>query len=146
MRWRYLLILGFFICVFFAITAKLFYWQVIDSQELSLLAQSQYGQLVQINPQRGDILASDKFPLVTNRLSYVVFANPKETRNPDAISKMLSPLLSVDSATISALLSMDRYWVSLKSNATYQEKDAVSKLNLPGIGFTESYTRFYPEA
>ncbi|HEV2339849.1 MAG TPA: penicillin-binding protein 2 [Patescibacteria group bacterium] len=146
MRWRYLTLVGFFLLSFFAISAKLFYWQIIEGQSLSALAQSQYGQVVTLTPQRGEIETSDSFPIAANRLSYLVFANPKEIKNPSETAQLLSPILKVDSASISALLSLNKFWVSLKPDATAQQRSDVTHLDLPGIGFQETYTRFYPEA
>lgn len=148
MRWRFLFTLIFFATAFFAITARLFYWQVVKAADLSAMAQAQYGNLVDITPQRGEIMTSDNFPVVTNRLSYLVFANPKEVKNIGDTAAILSPILQVDSASISAVLSRnkDKFWVALKGNATADEKAKIEKTDLPGIGFEESYTRFYPEA
>lgn len=146
MRWRYLSVLTFFVLSLLAVSGKLFYWQVVKASELQAMAQAQYGDIVQLEPQRGEIRAADDFPLVTNRLSYLVFANPKEIKNVGDVSSTLSPILKEDTASISALLSMDRYWISLESNADYAVKQKVSSLNIPGVGFEQTYTRFYPEA
>lgn len=146
MRWRYIATLCFFGFAFLAITAKLFYWQIVKADELSQLGQAQYGKIVDVTAQRGEISTSDTFPLVTNRLSYLVFANPKEVKNKENTILSLSSLLETDKASISALLNLDRFWVAVKSNANFQQKDDVEKLDLPGIGFEETYTRYYPEA
>lgn len=148
MRWRYLFTLLFFVAAFFAITAKLFYWQVVKAADLSAMAQAQYGNLVDIIPQRGEIMTSDSFPIVTNRLSYLVFANPKEVKSIDLTANTLSPILDIDAASISAVLkkNKDKFWVALKFNATADEKSKIEDENIPGIGFEESYARFYPEA
>lgn len=146
MKWRYLLVLYFFIFSFLVVTLRLFYWQVVKADELTQQGLSQYGSLISIEPKRGDIQASDGFPLATNRLAYLVFANPKEIKDTQAIAEQLSPLLDIDSASLSARLSQDGFWVSLKSGITASTKDAISKLNVPGIGFEEDYARFYPEA
>lgn len=146
MRWRYITVLIFFAVCLFAISGKLFYWQVVKASELQADAEAQYGDVVQLIPQRGEIKAADGFPLVTNRLSYLVFANPKEIKNVGAVSNTLAPLLEEDKASISALLDMDKYWVSLKQNADYTVKNKIDALQIPGVGFEQTYTRFYPEA
>ena len=146
MKWRYNFILLLFLALFFVVTARLFYWQVVKADELSSLGESQYGSLITVSPKRGDIEASDGFPIATNRLSYLLFFNPKEIQNTAAAAAVLSPLLHIDAATISARLSLNGYWVSLKSGIDTKTKDAIEALRLPGVGFQESYTRFYPEA
>ncbi|HET9947082.1 MAG TPA: penicillin-binding protein 2 [Patescibacteria group bacterium] len=148
MRWRYLVTLAFFGLTFFAISAKLFYWQVIRAADLSAMGRAQYGNQITITPQRGEIVAADNFPLATNRLSYLVYANPHEIKDIDSTASELSPLLTMDVASISAILhaNTDKYWVAITSGVHYDKKQDIENMNIPGIGFEESYTRFYPEA
>lgn len=146
MNWRFKFIFLFFIASFLGIWLKLFYWQVIKSQELSDLGLSQYVSQFDISPKRGDILASDGFPLSTNKVSYILYANPKEVKEKDKTSQILSSLTKVDSASISANLALDREWVVLKNGIDNNLKEEVEKMKLDGIGFQETQTRFYPEA
>ena len=146
MIWRYRTILLILIAIFCLIIIRLFYWQVVKASELSLLGQSQYGRVIKVLPQRGEIKTSDNFPIATNKISYLVFANPKEIRDKEKNSLVLSYALGVDRASISAKLSLDKFWVPLKSGIDTQEKEKISKLNLPGVGFEKQFTRFYPEA
>lgn len=146
MRWRYLTVLVFFAFGFLCISGRLFYWQIVEGASLQQAGQDQYGTTVTLTPQRGEILASDNFPLVTNRLSYLIFANPKEIKNPNTTAEILSPILQEDSATISALLSLNKFWISLSPDANYLAKNKIDTLKIPGVGFAENYTRLYPEA
>jgi len=54
--------------------------------------------------------------------------------------------LDITKASISAQLLPDRLWVPIKSGIGPQEKGEIEKIQLPGIGFEEHFTRFYPEA
>lgn len=146
MRWRYLCVLSIFVFAFLVIVTKLFYWQVVKADELSQLGEAQYGSTIDIQPKRGDIEASDGFPLATNRLSYLIFANPKEVTQKDKTAILLSPLLDIQIASISSRLSAPGYWVSLKSGISVDTKSSIEKLQIPGIGFEEDYDRLYPEA
>ena len=146
MKWRYNFTLFLFLLSFFVVSVRLFYWQVVKADELSQMGQAQYGSLISVTPKRGEIETSDGFPIAANRLSYLVFANPKEIQNTAAAAAALSPELQIDASTLSARLSLNGYWVSLKSGIDIKTKDAIDALHLPGIGFQESYTRFYPEA
>lgn len=146
MKWRYQLVLSLFVGSFVLILIRLFYWQVIQADALTQMAQSQYGSLITVDAKRGDIQTSDGFPLVTNRLSYLVFANPKEVGDVAHVADKLSPLLAIDAASLSARLSYDGYWVSLKSGIDTKTKNAIDALHIPGVGFEENYARFYPEA
>ncbi len=146
MIWRYRTILLILIGILCLIIVRLFYWQVVKASELSLLGQSQYGRVIKVLPQRGEIKTSDNFPIATNKISYLVFANPKEIKDKEENSLLLSHALGVDRASVSAKLSLDRFWVPLKSGIDMQEKEKISKLSLPGVGFEKQFIRYYPEA
>jgi len=146
MKWRYQAAVIFFAFIFLCVIGKLFYWQIVKADELSRLGKEQYSQVVQIQPQRGDIEAADTFPLATNRLEYLLYGNPKAIPDRTKVSDMLSPLISVDSATISAILDADKFWVPIKSQLNHDTQQSILKLQIPGIGFQEQYGRLYPEA
>lgn len=147
MNWRFRSIFLFFVFTFLVLLGRLFYWQVVRAQELSELGESQYGRQIKQIPKRGEIRTSDNFPIAANRLTYLVFANPKQIEeDAEKTARLLSPVLQIDEATLSARLSLNRYWVPLKPNVVHKEKLDIEKLKLSGIGFEEQAVRFYPEA
>jgi len=146
MTWRYRATFFLLISCFLIVIARLFYWQVVKASELSLLGASQYGKAIKLQPARGQIYTSDGFPIVANRLSYTVYANPKEIKNKKETSLVLASLNKSDAASISALLNLDKFWVALTPKVDLKTKQQAEELKLPGIGFEESYTRLYPEA
>ncbi|MGA2968022.1 MAG: hypothetical protein ABSD69_02540, partial [Candidatus Levyibacteriota bacterium] len=146
MTWRYRFVFLGLVCLFLLVVARLFYWQVVKAQELSLLGQQQYGTTTALVPERGKIETSDGFPLAANRISYLVFANPKEITNKDAVATVLASTLQLDIASVSANLALDRFWVPIASGVDIKTKQKLEQMNLPGIGFDNQYQRFYPEA
>jgi len=146
MNWRYRFSFLILFLTFIAIVARLFYWQVGRAQELYVLAQSQYGRVIKVEAVRGEIKASDGFPIAANKISYLVFASPKEVKDKKALAEKLSPILKVDIASISSQLALNRLWVPLKSVVDIETKKSIESLALAGIGFEEKSTRFYPEA
>lgn len=134
------------LCGFFLVIFRLFYWQIIKAEELSAMGKSQYGSIITISSERGDIKTSDGFPVATNKISYLVFVNPKEVKEKDSLSEMLSSALGMETASISAQLRLDRFWVPLKRGVDVQKKEALEKMKLPGVGFEQESVRFYPEA
>jgi len=146
MNWRYRFVLLFFIFLFLSVTVRLFYWQVVRAQELAELGQAQYGRVVRLNPTRGEIMTSDGYAIAANKLSYLAFANPKEVKNIGEEATLLTSLLGTDTASVGALLSLDKYWVPLKSHVSRQDKEKIEAAKIPGVGFQEQYIRFYPEA
>lgn len=146
MNWRFRIATLFFVILFLSVLGRLFYWQVVRADELAQLGEAQYGRRIVQVPQRGEIKTSDGYSIAANKVSYLVFANPKEITNKDAITQILAPLLQAELASISSLLSLDRYWVPLKSQVDYNSKEVIERLSLRGIGFEEHYVRYYPEA
>lgn len=146
MSWRYKFSLFAFITLFFLVTARLFYWQVVRAEELSQIGQAQYGRSIVLPAERGEIQTNDKFKVVANKLSYLIFANPKEIEDREDVAEILAPILDTESATISAQLKLDRFWVPLKSHVDPRSKQRVEHLKLKGVGFEKQTSRFYPEA
>jgi cell division protein FtsI/penicillin-binding protein 2 len=146
MKWRYRFTLIFFVFAFLIVIVRLYYWQSVRAQELAALGQAQYGQELKLIPKRGEIETSDGYAIAADKLSYLVFANLKDVKNIDQEAAVLSPLIKVDSATISALLSYKGDWVPIKSKVSNDVKQQIEKLDLPGIGFEDQNIRFYPEA
>lgn len=136
-----------FVFLFFLIIARLFYWQIVKAEELSYLGKSQYGTILKIPATRGDILSSDGFPLATNKVSYMIYANPKEVKNKKLTVDTLTSQLKVNPASISALLSLDdRVWIPIAEGIDGSKKEKLESLKIPGVGFSDMLSRFYPEA
>ena len=131
---------------FSIIIGRLFYWQVIKAEELSALAFSQYSGVIKLLPKRGEIKTSDGFPIASNRVSYLAFANPREIKDKKKIVDILSLHLKTDIASISAKLSVDSFWVPIKWGIDPKTKGIIDNLRLRGIGFEQQFNRFYPEA
>ena len=125
---------------------RLFYWQVVRAQELSAIGQAQYDEQVISQAQRGEIKTSDGFTIAANRLSYLVYTNPKVIPDKQYEADALGKLLHIKSATISALLSENKFWVPIKSGVDNTVKKQIAAKNLPGVGFEEQTERYYPEA
>jgi len=85
MKWRYPFVFIFLVLLFVFIITRLFYWQIVEAEMLSGLAQSQYSGLIKIEPKRGEIKTSDGFPIVANKVSYLLYLNPTEIKNKIAV-------------------------------------------------------------
>src|SRR5258708_113149 len=135
MSWRYRFTLLFFLMVLALIITRLFYWQVVRAQELSAIGQAQYDQQVVSPAQRGEIKTSDGFTIAANKLAFLVYTNPKVVKDKDSESNALGKFLDIKSATISALLSEDKFWVPVKSQVDNNVKEKIDAQHLPGVGF-----------
>ena len=135
-----------FITLYLLIFLKLFHWQIVKAEELKTLSESQSSEELRVEARRGEILASDGFPFATNKISYLLYANPKLADNKNMYSDLLAESLDMDSASISAKLSQDLFWVKIKERLSPEEKQKVESLKLEGIGFQEQVDSFYLEA
>jgi len=143
---RFRIVLIFFTLIFGVIVLRLFYWQVVRAEDLSNLGKSQYGKSIKIEPLRGEIKTSDGFPIVANKVSYLLYANPKEVKDKVSLSYFLSKELEVDEASISAQLSQDLFWVPLGRGIEPSKKEVIEKMKFQGVGFEQEFQRYYPEA
>lgn len=151
----------------FAITLRLFYWQIIKNNDLSQQAENQYTKSVTLTGNRGSIYTSDGYTLVTNEQVYTLFAQPHILdKNPEAITEQLTNILlpeieeyqqASDSAvkeeikenlklSLNNKLNKESKWISLKSNISKQTKELIEELEIYGLGFDKHLRRYYPEA
>lgn len=143
-----------FLIFLFAISSRLFYWQVIKSDELSAKAEGQHFQDVKVSAERGQIFFSDRFVLATTQPKFTLFGQPKiikEAEKPKIAAK-LAQILSVSEEEKDALrlkfieqLSQDLFWVALAKNIDIESKKTIENLKFSGIGFDLTNSRFYPE-
>ena len=143
---RLFAVLLIFVFLYAATLFRLFYWQIVKNEVLQDEGKSQSTNSLVTTATRGDILFSDNFPLATNKLSYLLFANPKKVDSPDNYAKLLSPILELDEASISAKLSQNLYWVRLLSKLDFEIREKINALRLNALGFEKETTRYYPEA
>lgn len=146
MKWRFPFVFIILATLFFCVIIRLFYWQVVKVEMLLKIAKSQHiGELL-ILPRRGEIKTSDRFSIASNKVSYLLFANPTEVRDKKKMTDILSSLLDLDVASVSSQLQINKLWVPIRTGITALKKTEIEKIGLSGIGFEEQFTRFYPEA
>jgi cell division protein FtsI/penicillin-binding protein 2 len=143
---RYRTVLLFFTLIFGVIVLRLFYWQVVKASELSDLGKIQYGQSIKIEPIRGEIETSDGFPIAANKITYLMYANPKEVKNKFEVARFLSTTLGLEEASVTAQLNQDLFWVPIAHGIDPNLRADIEKKNILGLGFEKQFERFYPEA
>lgn len=162
MQTRIKILASSFIFAFLLIVIRLFYWQIIKGEELSIRARDQqrWGRFVQAS--RGDILASDNTWLAARGESWLLYAQLNEISDEiNKIADVVAPLLIesepagsvsknrvLDEANrLKLLLSRkDVVWVPLKHKLTSEVKANIEALDINGLGFEFEETRVYPEA
>jgi cell division protein FtsI/penicillin-binding protein 2 len=139
-------IFAVFLICFLVIVARLFFWQVVKADTLRGEGREQSTLTLASTAKRGDVLFQDKFPIATNKVSYLLYVNPKKVDSFDHYGELLAPILGVEAASISARLNQNLYWVSLQSRLSYDQKSQIDRLKLPAVGFEQQTERDYPEA
>ena len=130
--------------------AKLFSIQILLHSNYSARAYDQYSNYIAINAKRGEILASDGYPLASNQVSYLLYAEPKKVKDRQKLIESVISLFPAEVAQkervrLKGLLDLNLYWVALEHNLTPPQKEDVEKMRLEGTGFEEESMRFYPE-
>jgi cell division protein FtsI (penicillin-binding protein 3) len=145
-----------FILISLFITSRLFYVQVVKADDLKAQGKDQYQIVMEIIPKRGNILASDMYPLATSTASFLLFADPSLVEEPERVITELLPLIYKDSSPSAifeesqkiktSLKNIDNRWLPLKSGISHEEKKLIEDLAFKGLGFEEQASRFYPES
>ncbi len=99
-----------------------------------------------IYPERGALFDHNGRPLVLNQNSYLTYLEPKKIQDTKDVSQKLSDILHISEASIESKIDTSKYWVSLKSGVEEEQKKALEKLRLEGVGFDYQMKRYYPEA
>ncbi len=164
-RARINFLLGCFLAFGLLIIFRLYYWQIVAGDDLAAAAEGQYQVSFEIPAKRGQILASDGFPLATTQESYLVFASLADLdKSPAEIASQLGPilideepatpggkldkekvLLEMEQLIKERLSRTDLSWVPLKHKESRAVKGEIEALLLKGIGFETEQKRSYPE-
>ncbi|MEH6939189.1 penicillin-binding protein [Bacillus sp. JJ664] len=156
-RWFFLVTIAFFI----SLIARISYLQLADTVEgrnLKVFADENYNTSQKIPAKRGTIYDANGVPLAEEVTSYTVSAvlDPSASKNSkikrhvvdkDKTAKQLSAILDVDESELLSMLGKPKYQVELGPggrNISQSKKEKIEKLQLPGIVFTPSQKRYYP--
>ncbi len=151
------------------IISRLFYWQFLAKVATN---SSGIANESKIPASRGQIYASDGFPLVANQEAFLLYGQPNELGGDvNTVAQKLSPFLIPEKySTSSAQLSEDEqkqkdeeikneqqilaeklsdkklFWVQLARKIPLELKTKIDSLSLKGLDFERDTKRFYPEA
>lgn len=147
-----LLLMGFF---FLAIIGRLFWWQIINHDQLLAQAENQGWQENLIPAKRGDILYQDNYPLANDQttINLHVFKPELEISNKELINK-LEPVLFLEKdeeeiqsekKRLTQLLDSDLLWIPIAKRIDQDHQEAIKELNIKGLHLSEEFSRNYPQ-
>ena len=118
-----------------ALLVRLFYWQIIRGPELAARAARQHQTTTLLKAKRGDITDSEGALLAGTKNLFHLYVMVSTIETGGDLRGYFRDRLDLASN-----------WISLKHYLTPEEKEAIEKLNIKGLGFEDEYVRFYPEA
>lgn len=154
-RRRLALCMAAFFMLFTALAGRLFYLQVIASEELQRRAQSQWTSESAIQPTRGKILDRNGAVLAQSATAYTASVSPRQVADAARLARILSPVLDMEAATIEKRASdTSRGGVTLKRQLPRETAQrikrmkadyaAAGKRDLDGLYLEEESKRYYP--
>src|SRR5581483_8841109 len=128
------LLTAFLLLCFVAVSARLFYLQIVKGKEAREAADAQHGIYKKLFPSRGEIkladpASSDLVPVAANIKSFLVYAVPQEIPNPNLTAASLAQVLGLDAKDILDKISnQDRKYVPLKKALSDDEQQKIKDL------------------
>ena len=128
-----------------------------------MTAKGQYFSAFSLPAKRGEILASDGFPLATDRGVSLLYAEPKKfEKETGLIVDKIAPFLIEESEEeigadkdflieekkkrlAEKLKNSNLVWIPLQQRIEEEEKRAIESLQIAGLGFEDEHIRSYPE-
>lgn len=131
---------------FLVLGFRLFQKQIMEHNIYAASAENQYIVKQNLPAVRGQIYASDMFPLATNIEYYQVLAVPKNIKNPDEVASKLAPILGMAKNDIFDLINNSKsYLPPLKHGLTEAQGDKIAALKISGVTVLPEAARVYPE-
>lgn len=138
---------GFFIIILF----RLFWWQVINRDQLLTQAQNQHRQENLIPAKRGDILYQDGYPLGLDQPTFNAHAfKPELTITSEELIARLEPIIfeedkQSEKKRVTDLLASELLWVPIAKRIDQEKKTIIEQLNINGLHLSEEFSRHYPQ-
>ncbi len=99
-RRRLALCMALFFGLFSALSVRLFFLQVVASEDLQRRAQSQWTSESAIQPTRGRILDRNGAVLAQSATAYTASVSPRQVADAARFAELLSPVLDIEAAAI----------------------------------------------
>lgn len=130
------------------ILVKLFYIQIIRHGYYTQAALRGQLKQYQIEPERGTILAysgNNTTPLVLNQTLYTLYADPKYIKDPAAEALAIHKTIGGDVVEYEKKMKAKSRYQILAKKLTNEQRDAITRLKLKGVGTLASNYRTYPQ-
>lgn len=133
-----------FACGFLAVTARSFYLQVVQHDQLIKLAERQHNRTIPITPARGGIFDRTGAALAVSLEMDSLYAEPKRITDPAGTAAALAPLIQIPQHELQRKLDSEKSFTWLARQLPPETTTKIKQLKLAGIGFVKENKRFYP--
>ena len=151
-RARFLVICGFFLVWFVAISGRLFWIQIVRHNDFVQRAEKQQQRTFDVAPRRGVLYDRNMRELAMTVLVDSIYADPSQIDDKQAAARALTPLVHIDQedklttqSEIAARLNAGRNFAWIARRVSPQVAAAVKALNMKGVYFQKEFQRFYPD-
>lgn len=127
---------------------RLFYLQIIKHDHYKKTALSGQLKEYEIRADRGVIEAHDGdevVPIVLNEQRYTLFADPQYIKKTAEVAAQIQKIIGGNQSDIEEKLKLDTRYAVLAKRLPKEQKDALDKLDLLGVGTREEPIRTYPQ-
>ena len=144
-RLRVLSMLALAIVLAGMVWSRLAYWQVAQHGRLTVQAQAQYREFVQLPAMRGAVFDRNLTQLVVNTTVYSAFVSPDQivAADRDRVATGLAGVLGVDQAKVMTTLQSSSKFAYIARRFPKAKADKLRTLKLPGVGLQEETQRSY---
>jgi len=135
------------------LVCRLFYWQVIKSEELTAKAREQQTSDNLIRPERG-LIYDRNFKILANNMTVeTISISPKNVRDnkkqtKEQIAENIAKCLGVDEETVLKKIEKKSSFEYIKRKVEKEQADKLRKYvndySIDGIKFSEDTKRYYP--
>lgn len=143
---RVIFLLIIFTGIFFFLTLRLFFIQVINGSEYQQKAIDQWTRDIPVPSKRGIIYDRNGKEMVTNAPAYQIYARPVEIENKEEVAQYLSESLDSDKDSILQKLNVKKDTVLIKQKVDSDIVNELREKNFKGIMFIDDSKRFYTQS
>lgn len=130
--------------LFVAVIGKLVYVQIVNGENLQVLALDQWTRDVPLEAERGKIYDRNGVLLAASATTYTVYVRPNSVTDKDKLASVLSAALGLDEKTLREKLNTRTSEITVKKNVDKDTMQLIKNSGADGIYFSQTQKRVYP--
>ncbi|MBU4422058.1 penicillin-binding protein 2 [Candidatus Parcubacteria bacterium] len=147
---RILILMLVVLCVAGIIVLRLFSLQILSGKKYKEIASGTHSLSTSLKADRGIIFVKelgkeDLYPVASNKVLYLVYAEPSKIQNKTLAIRALSDNLDIDEAKLKATIFKDDPYEPIAHYVSKETMEKIKEYSVAGIGFEEETKRYYPE-